>query len=744
MGHAKYGKLTENTNIDRILPNRNCTGYALSKFSAQTDDARPDEDGRSLAREAKELERAIFLLEQIKDLTGVGAWELRLDPPELTWSEETKRIHEVPSDYKPALDTAIEFYAPEARPIIQNAVEKAISHGNSWDLELPLISAKGNRLWVRALGSPVYDDGGLVSLIGAFQDITKHKLAEERILLSEANARKTSKELRTVVDAMHEGVSVFGPDGRLTVWNDRYIDIFRKGHGEVRKGVNLRALLELEKARGDFEGSIDDHLDALHKSIANDEPISFQFRTKSGRIIHSTHAPLPDGGWVGTHSDITEQVLAAERDERAARHDPLTGLPNRLGFNAHLDTLTQSALDKPSDVALLLIDLDRFKDVNDTHGHQVGDALLVEAGERFRQCVGDEFLVARLGGDEFAIVVSCEPNLVYSTSVSIARSTNAAMKRPFEVLGKRLMIGASVGISTSQSGTINTEKLFQEADQALYKVKGCCRGSFHVYDQELAEHEQFRSSVKEAVKAPGESGALEIYFQPIFNVETLEPVAAEALLRWNGQQSVWLSPIEVIKIAEENAAMDILGGWVLRESIKVASGWPLRQCLSVNVSPSQLGKGILYDKIVWALEEYSHPASLLEIEITESVFLKDATEVTSELHQIQSLGVKVALDDFGTGFASLEYLRRFPFDRLKIPRSFLPSSTDDHDAMAILRSISNLASDLAKETTVEGIETDAQLKLVQNLKCGLAQGFYLAKPMPAAQLLPQPSFLRAS
>lgn len=471
----------------------------------------------ALSEQHQELTRSLTLLEQVKELSGIGGWELRLEPQTLTWTDETKRIHEVSLDYEPQLDTAIDFYAPEARDVIAAYVSKAMEDGTPWDTELPLITANKRKIWVRAMGRPIYDDGKLVSLVGAFQDITEMRAVHNRILSSEKEAQSRSKQLQAVIDSMDDGVSVFDDQGKLRTWNQRYIDIFRKPVGEVQPGVTLKSLLELEKARGDFSADIDAHLHELKSTLATGKPQTHIFRTQHGTIIQSTHSPISGGGWVGTHSDATQRITAAERDEYAARHDQLTGLANRLGFQTCMAGLANGEMSGQAHV-LLLVDLDRFKEINDTHGHQSGDDLLVEVAQRIRNCVHEDDFIARLGGDEFAILTSCLHRKARAHAVDLAKRINASIARPFEIGPKSERIGASVGICVSDGPKFAPDDLISRADRALYKVKETCPGGYYFHDNVLVAEEFEKQRCEAAVRSSAKNGSLALAIQPIFDL----------------------------------------------------------------------------------------------------------------------------------------------------------------------------------------------------------------------------------
>ncbi len=682
---------------------------------------------RELKSKTDALERSTSFLEQIKKLTGVGGWELELDPLSLTWTDETKRIHEVSEDYLPQLETAIDFYAPEARSIIQAAVESAMNEGIPWDLELPLDTAKGNRICVRAAGAPIYKHGTMTSLIGAFQDISEQKRVEERIRSSEKIAQEKTASLLAILDNMDEGVSVFDANGRLVIWNARYLEIFGKPTNEVRTGVAFRSLLEMEQSRDEFHGDIDRHIEDLTHKLQRGETAAYQFQSANGKSISSMHAPLPGGGWVGTHNDITEQVMAAEVHKYASFHDALTGLPNRLAFNSKLEEIEEKATDDES-IALLLVDLDRFKEVNDTNGHQAGDVLLTETATRLQGCMRKDDMVARLGGDEFACVIVCKTADAIQVAEDIASMVNTELRRPFEILGKPISIGGSVGISVASTQEFSIDSLTRNADEALYKVKECCRGGYHVHDTGLMFENKAKREKASIVRSAVRCSALGLDFQPIFALNNGSCVGVEALLRWRGTDAQALSPEEIIRISEEQGTISEIGKWVISESIKSLRFLDKDQRIAVNVSPRQLGSGSTFDQVVWALNEFGVDPSRLELEITENVPLNGENEAVVELFKLKSLGVKIALDDFGTGFASLSYLQNFPFDSIKIDRSFVSAPSDDALSLAIVRSVTSLANDLAVETTAEGIETHEQLARVQSMGCTYGQGFYIARP----------------
>ncbi len=434
-----------------------------------------------VSNEAKSAHRTATLLDRITEVSGVGGWELSLETQSLFWTDQTKRIHEVPLDYEPNLETALAFYEPESGDMISAVVGEAIENQTDWDVEAELITAKGRKIWVHTVGTPVVEGDKVSGLIGTFRDITERKEFELKLQQSEANAKKTSMELRTIVDRMEQGVSVFDSDSRLTIWNDNYIEIFNKPEHEIRHGVTLQELLEAEAERGDFKPDVHEHLEKLYSQLALGEPVSAEFRLGNGKIISTTHAPMPDGGWVGTHTDITERANAEEKVRHASLHDALTGLPNRMKLEEDFKIWTKDALAQGEDIALIILDLNKFKNVNDTHGHHVGDKLLQDVSDRLEASVRTGDLVARLGGDEFAILLKCSSADAVFVLERLAKVIVDTLTQPFEIEGNHLKIGCSVGISLADASEQDYEKQMRQSDVAMYEVKRSGQSGYGFY-----------------------------------------------------------------------------------------------------------------------------------------------------------------------------------------------------------------------------------------------------------------------
>ncbi|WP_158284744.1 sensor domain-containing phosphodiesterase [Oricola cellulosilytica] len=692
---------------------------------------------RELAEAAEirdaQIRRQWKLLEQVTRVSGVGGWELEFPDNKLTWTDQTKRLHEVPADYEPQLDTAIEFYAPEARPIIQTAVEKGTESGRGWDVELPFITATGRHTWVRAVGAPVYDGGQLTGLVGAFQDISERKESELRLRESERLARLHYEELDVTLSNMTQGVSVFDSNARLTVWNRQYIDIFEKPDGEIEKGVSFHRVIESEKERGDFEGDVDEMVSGLIQKMRDGETQVSQLRLRSGRIVSSVHAPMPGGGWVGTHADITAQVEAAERIQHAALHDTLTGLANRSLFNLEIERTIENVRSGRQQMALMLLDLDRFKQVNDLLGHPVGDALLVQVAERLRFCVRPSDLVARLGGDEFAVIFR-DRNISKDNLAKIAGRIVRDISRPFKINGHTTEIGASIGITIASPTDCDAETLLAQADSALYKVKQNGRSDYRFFDTAIAEEMARRRERAAAMRAAIEQKALDLVYRPIMKLRDRSFSGAEVSVRWRDSTYSDLTPAEIVRAAEEIGATTELGGMIIERAISDACAWEWDKALCINVSMRQLGQGDLLKQVRSALERYRFEGRRLELAICGQVLTRDDAASFDELHALRKLGVRIILRGFGTGDAAFNNLCRFPFDGVKIDACLAQRLDEDPQSSSIMCAIAGLAKDLGIEATADGIEGEMQMAMLTAAGCVHGQGEHIGTSVTADEL----------
>jgi diguanylate cyclase (GGDEF)-like protein/PAS domain S-box-containing protein len=430
--------------------------------------------------------------------------------------------------------------------------------------------------------------------------------------------------------------------------------------------------------------------------------------------------------------DVTEQREAAARIAHLAHHDPLTGLANRTLFRMRLSEGLErcDGAGEPG-LGVLYLDLDGFKDVNDAYGHPVGDRLLVAVAERLRRILPQGDLVARVGGDEFALV---QFGAGRDESERFACVVVEALSRTYEIDGHQVNIGASVGVSVAPADSDDADTLLKNADIALYRAKADGRGVHRFFEPQMAATIHQRRTLEADLRQALRAGEFQIYYQPIIDIETNEIVASEALLRWFHPMRGAVPPSDFIPLAEDTGLIVPIGEWVLREACREAASWPTPIGVSINLSPAQFRSRALAQAVMSALAASGLAAHRLELEITETVLLAENHANLSVLHRLRGLGVRISLDDFGTGYSSLSYLRSFPFDKIKIDRSFVQELPENHECGAIVRAVAGLGQCLGVATVAEGVETLDQLARLREEGCTQMQGYLFSRPTPAAEL----------
>ncbi|MFC4294882.1 putative bifunctional diguanylate cyclase/phosphodiesterase [Novosphingobium tardum] len=449
-------------------------------------------------------------------------------------------------------------------------------------------------------------------------------------------------------------------------------------------------------------------------------------------------------GFRGVGSDVTEQCESSAKIAYLARYDTLTGLPNRLLLTETLGEAMRYADQWRTRCAFLMIDLDRFKAVNDTLGHLVGDKLLARVSERLKSVVSDNELCGRLGGDEFAVVIRDASDV--SRVSAIAQQVIDVLSAPYEVDHHTLYVGASVGSAMGPRDGATVETLMRNADLALYRSKDEGGGRHFTYEPSLHAHAEERRQLEFSLRRALERNEFTIAYQPVVDATSEAIVSFEALLRWNSAEHGFVSPAKFIPLAEDTRLIVPIGEWILRESCREAMNWPSHVKVAVNVSGEQLLDPNFAASVVGALSTSGLPANRLEIEVTESIFVRDGTAAQATLEQIMALGCGVALDDFGTGYSSLGYLRKMRFTTIKVDRSFVQGAAKNAaESLAIIRAVVAMADSLDMSTTAEGVETEAELEMIRKLGCKKIQGYYFGRPMgfvEARGLFTRPSFQR--
>jgi diguanylate cyclase (GGDEF)-like protein len=469
--------------------------------------------------------------------------------------------------------------------------------------------------------------------------------------------------------------------------------------------------------------------------VAENKPTTRIQELSDGRVIALKYQPMSEGGWVATHEDVTEQRRIQEQMAYMAHHDALTDLANRVRLRECLNAALSGA-GKQQSVAVLCLDLDRFKEVNDTLGHPVGDALLKSVATQLRSCVRDTDTVARLGGDEFAIV-QVGANQPMDATVLATRIIEI-IGAPHDIDGQQVLIGTSIGIAVSPGDGATGDDLLKSADLALYRAKSEGRGAHRFFEREMDERMRARRNLERDLRQALANHEFELHYQPIIDVKRKEVMAFEALLRWNHPERGRVSPADFIPTTEETGLIIPIGEWVLRQACADAARWPADIGVAVNLSSVQFKSANLVGAVSNALSEAMLRADRLELEITETVLLNDSARTLAMLHELRALGVHISMDDFGTGYSSLSYLQSFPFDKIKIDQSFIRNINQNSQSRAIVHAVAGLGVSLGVSTTAEGVETQEQFELVRAEGLTEVQGFYFSKPIPAQEI---PAFL---
>ncbi|HEX8640573.1 MAG TPA: EAL domain-containing protein [Allosphingosinicella sp.] len=552
--------------------------------------------------------------------------------------------------------------------------------------------------------------------------------AAEREALTEALKRQAAINI-AALDNMAQGLSMYDEYDRLVTSNARYAELYGLPPHLLRSGTPLIEILSYLTANGVFPGTANYY--AEQSSTANTEASHTEVELLTGRIIDIQRRPLPGGGWVATHEDVTQVRQASAKAAYLAAHDVLTGLPNRVSFSAHLRAAAERAL-PGAGFALHTIDLDRFKEVNDTLGHAVGDQILKETAARLRSLVKRGDVVTRLGGDEFAVLQHDVANS--ADAAALAAGFVEKVAEPFVFDGHTVAIGASVGISLAPENGAVGDELLKMSDVALYRAKAERRGMYRFFEAGMDLRLRERRELEADLQAAISEGQFEVHYQPLLNLRTGKIGCFEALVRWRHPTRGMVQPLDFIGIAEESGLIIAIGEWVLRQACRDAAAWPEDVRVAVNLSPAQFKRGDLLAMTTNALAAADLQPSRLELEITESVLLHDEQWVRSILHKLTRLGVRIAMDDFGTGYSSLSYLRSFPFNKIKIDRTFVADLVGMTDSLAIVQATIQLSDKLGMETAAEGVETREQLELLAAEGCTQIQGFHVSRPVPVSQV----------
>jgi len=541
----------------------------------------------------------------------------------------------------------------------------------------------------------------------------------------------TNELLSAALSNMSQALLMFDSSGRLVISNSRYREMYGLSPDAAKPGSTLYEMVKLRQKGGTFSADPEAYVDNIISSTAQGNILERVVKLPDGRTIALVHRPMPSGGWVATHEDITSRVRAEAKMSHMAMHDVLTNLPNRLLFRETIESrLAHLARDQK--FAVLCLDLDNFKSVNDTLGHGFGDNLLCQVAERLSHCLRESDSVARLGGDEFAILQASisEPSETTSLMARIIEVIGA----PFDLDGHQVVVGVSIGVALAPADGADSNQILKRADMALYRAKAEGRDTYRFFEPEMDARMQARRALELDLRKAVTNGEFELYYQPLINLKTGQISGFEALIRWNQPDRGIILPGDFIPLAEETALIVPIGEWVLRQACAEAAKWPSHISIAVNLSPAQFKTGNITQTVINALAHSGLPAGRLELEITESVLLLNSESTLNTLHQLRAMGVRISMDDFGTGYSSLSYLRSFPFDKIKIDRSFVHNLSSNENSMAIIRAVTGLGNSLGMTTTGEGVETSEELDYLRREGCTEAQGYFFSEARPAKEV----------
>ena len=548
--------------------------------------------------------------------------------------------------------------------------------------------------------------------------------AAVELALAEQNRR-----FDAALNNMPHGLCMFDGETRLILCNAAYRRLYDLPEPLTRPGTPLQDILDHRIGAGSAPVDWADYRDIVVESaLRGGDLVNRHVLLEDGRTIQVTHSPIAEGGYVASHEDVTE-ILAAAADRHLARHDALTGLPNRVLLRERLDrALARSKSKNP--LSVLCVDLDRFKVVNDTLGHPIGDELLRAVAGRLSACVREGDTVARLGGDEFVVLLPGVQGR--KQAEELAQRLIETIGTAFEIQGHRITIGTSIGLAMAPDDGDHTETLLANADLALYRAKAQGRATACFFEPGMDARAEARRKLEQDLRDAVRTEKFELHYQPEIDTRTGEVVGFEALLRWDHPDQGMVSAAEFIALAEETGLIASLDEWVIGRACADAVLWPETVRVAVNLSPTQFRSRTLVDTVAGALAASGLAPQRLELDVSESVLRSDGERAMATLHQLRGLGVRIAMDDFGAGYSSLGCLRMFAFDKIKIDPSFITGMAQAGPCAAIVKAVAELGASLGMVTTAEGVETAEQLSQLRQHGCDAAQGYLLGRAAPAS------------
>ncbi|GEK49869.1 sensor domain-containing protein [Vreelandella venusta] len=677
----------------------------------------------------KVIEKQLIRNQRLFQIAGetalIGGWYVDMSEKLPIWSNEVCRLHGVSPGFQPTVEEAIDFYAPSFRPRIREVFEACCEHGISFDEELEIITRQAVRRWVRVIGKAVRDEQGqVVQVQGSTQDITERKATERQLTLLERSVESSINGV-IIVDAQQHDLPI--------VYVNAAFERITGYSRDAVLGQNCRFLQGEETDPAT--------LDRLHRGVHAQQEVHVVIRNYRRNGVPFWNdlyiSPVRDTAdavthFIGVQNDITAQREYQAQLRHNACHDALTGLPNRLLLDQRLAQGCLLAKRYHRYIAVLFVDLDDFKPINDTLGHEVGDYILIEVAKRLEEELRPWDTVARFGGDEFIVLL---PDLAHEKDVmQVVERLLARLSAPYWYRGSELRMTASIGIATDDGTISEPRQLIQQADLAMYKAKRQGRNTYQWYTDELNRKVSERVNLRHALQQAIEQSQFELYYQPQIHGATGRVSGVEALIRWYHPERGNIAPSQFISLAEDTGQIMPISEWVLekacRDAVRLNASATVPIAMAVNISPMQFQRAGFLLSIERVLEQTGLPPELLELELTEGVLMDSTEHVIQTLQDLRSLGVHIALDDFGTGFSSLSYLKHLPINKLKIDRSFVRDVVNDTRDAAIVDGVVTMAAKLGLEVLIEGVETAEQYAYLNARHSTHFQGFHFARPMP--------------
>jgi diguanylate cyclase (GGDEF)-like protein/PAS domain S-box-containing protein len=669
---------------------------------------------RCLLRNARllhDLQLSEDRLVRAQQLARLGHWEWYPEAGVFRQSSEVSGILGLPDDTPASFEGLLAAVSPAERDMVRENLTFARTSFSGTDFECSIVRPDGTErvVWIYAMAQPA-KSASPAHLAGTLQDVTEARHTEDR-----------NRMLKEAVDSLQIGISLADPSGKIVYVNPAEAQMHGyeveellgrkvKGEGMSRPQVWRRESVNVKRSGEEFPVQL----------------TSIPVRDRELRYL----------GVVTTCEDISEQKEVAAKINQLAYFDNLTGLPNRVTFLERLQQSLAFAARNGDQVCLMFLDLDNFKDVNDTLGHAVGDKLLTEVSRRLASCVRESDLLARLGGDEFVVVLYW--GVTKEGVIAVAQRVLQQLAAPFQIDQRTVFTSASIGIAFYPDDSHDASSLFRCADTAMYHAKNEGKGRFRLCSTEMNSRIMRRVALENSLRLALERGEFFLHYQPQWNLKSREMVGAEALLRWNSAKFGLMGPSEFISIIESSGLIFSIGEWVLRNACQQARRWAEAGFddfrIAINISGKQFKQPDFVEMLTDILRDTGMRPCNLDLEFTESVIMEHAGRTQEKLQALKEIGVQASIDDFGTGYSSLNYLKHFPVDRIKIDRSFVADVNSRGEDAAIVEAIISMAKSLHLKVLAEGVENEAQMEFLSALGCDEVQGFFLAEPMSADQL----------